>query len=72
MVLIVSASHPCPYCEGKGCEECSSTGQRVRTHLDAGDGITMHVSGNAELSPDALDALARLGQAAIKQMGGGA
>jgi hypothetical protein len=72
MVLIASTSHLCPYCEGKGCEECSHTGRRVRTHIDAGDGITMHVSGNAALPPEALDALAQLAQAAVKQMDGGA
>lgn len=61
----------CPYCEGNGCPECDNTGQRVRTHLDAGDGLTMAVSGSAELSEEAREALKELGRAAYRRMGSG-
>ncbi len=58
---------PCPYCED-GCSECDNTGQRVRTHIDAGDGVTLSVSGSAPLSDEAQEALAGVARAAYAQM----
>ncbi len=58
----------CPYCED-GCSECGNTGQRVRTHIDAGDGVTFSVSGSAMLDPEAREALTALARAAYAQMG---
>ena len=58
----------CPICDGDGCVECSGTGQKVRTHIDAGDGITLSVSGDAPLSDEARDALAALGRAAHAEL----
>lgn len=63
-----SRTRACPYCEGKGCEECDGTGQRVRTHIDAGDGVTLSVSGSAPLSDEDVEALKRIGQAAIEAL----
>lgn len=63
-----SGSIPCPCCEGAGCAECSNTGQRVTTHLDAGDGMTMRVSGNAPLSPETQAALLAVGRAAYARL----
>ncbi len=64
---------PCPYCEdegmeGQGCSECDNTGQRVRTHIDAGDGATISVSGSSPLSDEAREALAAVARAAFAQM----
>ncbi len=59
---------PCPYCEGDGCSECDNTGQRVRTHIDAGDGVTFSVSGSALLNPEAREALTALARAAYASM----
>jgi len=77
-------SHPCPYCEGVGsfpiehwrpggpwrqaCVECGATGERVSTTLDAGDGITARVSGNAPLSPESEEALREVARAAAKHL----
>ena len=58
---------PCPCCEGEGCSECGDTGQRVRTHIDAGDGLTFSVSGSSLLDPEAREALTALTRAAYKQ-----
>ncbi len=62
------AVQPCPYCEAKGCPECDNTGQRVRTHIDAGDGLTFSVSGSAPLNDEAREALAAVARAAYAQM----
>ncbi len=59
---------PCPCCEGDGCSECDNTGQRVRTHIDAGDGATISVSGSSPLSDEAREALAAVARAAFAQM----
>ncbi len=59
---------PCPCCLGNGCSECDNTGQRVRTHIDAGDGVTLSVSGSAPLSDEAQEALAAVGRAAFTRM----
>lgn len=61
---------PCPCCEGDGCEECDGTGKRVRTHIDAGDGVTLSVSGSAPLTPEAREALTELARIAYRQMSG--
>ena len=54
---------PCPYCEGDGCEECDQTGERVRTHIDMGDGSTFSVSGSVPLDAEAVEALKALARA---------
>jgi len=53
----------CPLCDGDGCEECDRTGQKVRTHIDAGDGITISVSGSAPLSAETVEAFKALARA---------
>ncbi len=58
----------CPLCDGDGCEECGHTGQKVRTHIDAGDGITMSVSGDRVLTGEGRAALAALARAAFDRM----
>lgn len=54
----------CPYCDGDGCSECHGTGERHTTFVDAGDGMTGTVHGNAALSPESLDAIAAVIRAA--------
>lgn len=58
----------CPVCEGDGCEECGDTGQRVRTAIDAGNGITLSVSGDTPLTAASREALSALARAAYAQM----
>lgn len=58
----------CPYCEGEGCEECDHTGERHRTIWDASDGVTLSVSGSAELTPEARAALERIAHIALERM----
>ncbi len=60
-------TRPCPYCEN-GCSECDNTGQRVRTHIDAGDGVTFSVSGSVPLSDEVREALAAVARAAYARM----
>jgi hypothetical protein len=58
----------CPYCEGKGCEECDQTGERHRTIWETDDGVTLSVSGSAPLSPEAQAALERISRLAFERM----
>lgn len=64
-----NVSRPCPYCDGDGCSECDGTGRKVTTYLDV-DGAPMRVSGSADLSPEAAEALTALGRAAMNLIGG--
>lgn len=59
---------PCPYCEGKGCEECGGTGERHRTIWDTKDGMTLSVSGSSALSPEARAAFERIARVAFDRM----
>lgn len=61
-------SRPCPYCDGAGCSECDGTGERHTTFIDAGDGMTGIVHGNAPLSPESRDALIAVTRAAHAQL----
>lgn len=63
-----SRTRPCPLCEGKGCSECDQTGKRVRTNLDGGGGISLSVSGSAELAPETRAALVALARAVAEDM----
>jgi hypothetical protein len=58
----------CPCCNGGGCSECSGTGQRVTTFIERPDGTSLRVSGNAQLSEEAMAALSAVADAAVKQM----
>ncbi len=58
----------CSFCKGKGCSECDRTGQRVRTRIDVGDGLTFSVSGSAVLTDEAQEALAAVARAAYAQL----
>jgi hypothetical protein len=60
----------CPACDGRGCEECGGTGQRVTTTLDLGDGVTARVTGSAPLSTESEAALAEVMRTAYDQMRG--
>lgn len=62
------SSSDCSICEGRGCSECDGTGRRVRTHVDAGYGLTFSVSGSVPLSDEAAAALAEVARLAYVQM----
>lgn len=59
----------CPVCSGGGCSECDHTGERHRTFVDAGDGVTLSVSGSAALTPEAREALAEIARVAMGKAG---
>lgn len=58
----------CSVCEGEGCDECGSSGRRVRTVIDAGDGIKLSVSGDRPLGAAAQEALAELARVAFARL----
>lgn len=58
----------CPICEGKGCEECGQSGERHRTHIDAGDGLRLSVTGDRALTEAGRDALATIARLAFEKM----
>lgn len=60
VVVTSSSSRACPCCDGVGCSECDGIGQRVRTAIDAGDGIVLNVSGSAPLDDETRAALAEV------------
>lgn len=58
----------CIYCDGDGCEECGQSGQKVRTRIDAGDGVTLNVSGDVTLDAEQVEALSWLAREAFRKM----
>lgn len=62
-----SAVRSCPCCDGAGCADCDGTGERHRTRLDAGGGLTLSVSGSAPLSGRSAEALKAVAHAAAAQ-----
>lgn len=55
----------CPYCDGSGCSECDGTGRKIRTVIDAGDGVTVSVSGSVSLPPESQAALIEIARIAL-------
>lgn len=62
-----SVSRPCPCCEGRGCEECDGTGQRVTTYIEK-DGVTARVTGSQVPSDESREAMAAVMKAAYDQL----
>lgn len=58
----------CALCDGRGCEECDGTGQRVTTLLDLDGGGSMMVHGSVALTPETAEALRDIGDAAVRAM----
>lgn len=64
----MTSQSACPYCEGEGCSECDGTGERYATYVNAGDGLSAIVHGNAPLDDEAADAIVSVMRAAYDLM----